>query len=67
MLDATLVTNVTEGVKVCSLLDVALIKVTDDVGEDLSLDSPLVIITAGAVVEVIEVSSLLNTIVTILI
>ena len=64
MLEATLVMCVSEGVNSCTLMDVALIKVTDNVEEGLLLDSPLVIITVGAAtaVEIIggSLNSLLN-------
>ena len=63
LLDATLPISVTEGVKVCSPLDVALIELTNNAEEGLLLDSPLVAVTAGGAVEVVDrVSSLLNTI-----
>ena len=64
MLEATLVMCVSEGVNSCTLMDVALIKVTDNVEEGLLLDSPLAIITVGAAtaVEIIggSLNSLLN-------
>ena len=64
MLEATLVMCVSEGVNSCTLMDVALIKVTDNVEEGLLLDSPLLIITVGAAtaVEIIggSLNSLLN-------
>ena len=61
LLEATLVMCVSEGVNSCTLMDVALIKVTDNVEEGLLLDSPLTVGAATAV-EIIgdSLNSLLN-------
>ena len=60
MLEATLVMCVSEGVNSCTLMDVALIKVTDNVEEGLLLDSPLVVITVGAATAVETIGGSLN-------
>ena len=65
MLEATLVMCVSEGVNSCTLMDVALIKVTDNVEEGLLLDSPLVIITVGAATAVEIIGGSLNSLVNI--
>ena len=63
LLDVTLVLNIIDSEVGCTVLDMVLIGVADNVEEGLLFDSSRVTVTVGAVVEITEVSSLLDIVV----